>query len=489
MFAQDEIKQFQEKGWIGPVDIFSAAEIAVLKECLETNSSTIVEADNQPIITFYNNVLNLETPRDHHLFHKPVLEIFKNPNLIRRLNQIAGENLLLWYTNIFCKMPGQGDIKWHQAIEFYTSSDIDFEKKTLIYSADEEPLNLTVWIALEDADRENGCMRFANGSHRQMFKILQGSVPASEGVFSGISAHKTVWQKEQQYSLSYEFDENDWEVETVPVKAGQAIIFTESTMHCSLPNQSSRRRLAIIGRYVRPSTQVYPYRWQGDFIDENAHNIKRHFCVLVSGRDDYRHNIVRDWNDLDETEVEFQLMSNLVRFGHVDIPEDKLQLKIYGLEKQSLEGNCQEEEPNPILHPRQFIQWQAWHQYRGMSAKEAMQLYSQLVAKLPHKNNQASTEGITHTGAMKKGLLKARDIQVWLISYLAELLEIQPDEIEITIPFQRYGISSAQGSILIGDLEAWVEYKLSPALVYEYPTIKALAEYIAEHSASTRLKE
>jgi chlorinating enzyme len=147
MLNQAQVKHFQEKGWIGPVDIFPPAEIAAVKECLETNSRTIKEADVQEIITFYNNVLNLETPRDHYLFYQPIAELFKHPQLIQHLNQIGGKNLLLWYTNVFCKMPGQGEIKWHQAKEFYTSSDIDFTKKTLVYSQDEDPLNLTVWVA------------------------------------------------------------------------------------------------------------------------------------------------------------------------------------------------------------------------------------------------------------------------------------------------------------------------------------------------------
>jgi chlorinating enzyme len=482
MLTQAQLKHFQEKGWVGPLDIFSATEIEAVKECLKTNSRTIVEADGQQIVTFYNNVMNIETPRDHHLFHKPIVELFTHPNLIAKLNQIVGSDLLLWYTNIFCKMPGQGEIKWHQAIEFYTSSDIDYEKKTLVYSQDEDPLNITVWVALDDADLENGCMRFANGSQKKIFKILKGSVPADQGVFAGISAHKTVWQREQKYSLSYDFDETEWEIEEVPIKAGQAIVFTESTMHSSLPNQSNRRRLAIIGRYVRPSTQIYPYRWKGDFIDENAHNIKRHFCILVSGRDDYGHNVVRDWHDLDETEVEFQLMSNLIRFGHVELPEDKQQLEIYGLEKQALEGDCQEEEPNPILHPRKYIQWQAWHQYQGMSPTEAMQRYSQLVATLPRKDVQASTCNNTNTRKVNQGLPTAADIQVWLISYLAELLEMEPDEVEVTIPFERYGLSSSEGIGLIGDLGDWLGYNLDAPLVYEYPTIKALAQHLAKES-------
>jgi hypothetical protein len=47
MLNQAQVKHFQEKGWIGPVDIFPPAEIAAVKECLETNSRTIKEADVQ----------------------------------------------------------------------------------------------------------------------------------------------------------------------------------------------------------------------------------------------------------------------------------------------------------------------------------------------------------------------------------------------------------------------------------------------------------
>nr|WP_255515531.1 acyl carrier protein [aff. Roholtiella sp. LEGE 12411] len=109
-----------------------------------------------------------------------------------------------------------------------------------------------------------------------------------------------------------------------------------------------------------------------------------------------------------------------------------------------------------------------------------MKRYSQLVATLPRKNNKDSTSSIINTGTVNKGLLKAADIQNWLISYLAELLEMQPDEIEVEIPFERYGLSSAEGTVLIGDIEAWVGYELAPTLVYEYPTIEALAQHIAE---------
>ncbi|MBZ8183324.1 acyl-CoA-binding protein [Oscillatoria salina] len=476
MLSPAEIEQFQQKGWVGPLTIFSPERIAAVKHCLETHSRLIVEANGQEILGFYNNVMNMDTPRDQHLFHRSLADLFKDCRLVKQLNQIAGPDLLLWYTNVFCKLPGQGEIKWHQAIEYYTSSDIDYQKKTLVYAPDEAPINLTVWVALEDADLENGCLRFANGSHRKTFPIIPGARPAQEGVFAGISAHKTVWQREQKYSLAYDFDEQDWELEAVPVKAGQAVIFTEKVMHSSLPNRSNRRRLAIIGRYVRPSTQVYPYRRQGDFIDENGHNIARHYCILVSGEDRYGHNVVRDWHNLDPIEVEFQQMSNRVRFGQVEIPEDKRQLEIYGLEKQAIQGDCTEAEPNPMLHPRQYIQWQAWNQYRGLSKTEAMGRYSQLVVKLPAK--AVPSEGLK-SGQGKFSRRTATDIQAWLLAYLGELLELSTDEIDPASSFQSYGLSSAEGVGLIRDLSDWLGETLTPPLLFDYPTVAALSAHLA----------
>nr|WP_268890156.1 acyl carrier protein [Gloeocapsopsis dulcis] len=74
----------------------------------------------------------------------------------------------------------------------------------------------------------------------------------------------------------------------------------------------------------------------------------------------------------------------------------------------------------------------------------------------------------------------AAEIQAWIVSYLADLLEINPDEIDTTIPFDRYGLDSAVVVGLTGDLEAWLDSKLDPTLIYDYPTIEGLARHLAE---------
>lgn len=476
MLSVSQVEHFRKKGWV-LVDLFSPDEVARLRDCLESNSVLIEEAGGQKVMTFYNNVLGLETPRDLHLFHEPIKEMFSKSTLTEKLCAIAGPDLLLWYTNVFCKMPGQGTIKWHQAVEYYTSSDIDFENKTLIYDEADDQLNLTVWVAIDAADRENGCMRFANGSQARTFDIIPGATPAHEGVFAGISAHKTVWQRDHEYSIGYAFDETEWEVEDVPVASGQAIIFTERTMHCSYPNASDRRRLGIIGRYVRPSTTVYPGRLKGAYIDENAHDIRRHFTVLVAGEDRYGRNVVRDHHDLDDTEVAYQQAFNALRLGRVAIPEDERQFEIAALQQQVERGDNDEPQPNPVLHPRKFIQWQASQQLRGTDRHAAMRRFCVLVDGLPLATAADGAAKPARDGAGERPD-RAR-IEAWITAYLSEVLSVPEQEIEPDVPVNRYGLSSADTLRLVGDLGEWLGRDLDPIVAYDHPTVAGLAAHLA----------
>ncbi|NEP61535.1 MAG: AMP-binding protein, partial [Symploca sp. SIO2G7] len=70
-------------------------------------------------------------------------------------------------------------------------------------------------------------------------------------------------------------------------------------------------------------------------------------------------------------------------------------------------------------------------------------------------------------------------IQTWLIDRIAEQLGINPSEIDIREPFARYGLDSVAAVRLSGELEEWLGRKLAPTLVYDYPTIEALARHLS----------
>ncbi|MCU0535564.1 MAG: acyl carrier protein [Hydrococcus sp. Prado102] len=75
--------------------------------------------------------------------------------------------------------------------------------------------------------------------------------------------------------------------------------------------------------------------------------------------------------------------------------------------------------------------------------------------------------------------ISAQEIQEWIVSYLAELLEVDADEIDVTVPFDRYGLDSSAAVGLTGDLETWLETQIDPTLLYDYPTVEALVEHLS----------
>lgn len=80
--------------------------------------------------------------------------------------------------------------------------------------------------------------------------------------------------------------------------------------------------------------------------------------------------------------------------------------------------------------------------------------------------------------------LSSAEIECWLITYLSELLDISPDEVDVQVTFDSYGLDSAAAVGLTGELADWLTIDLEPTLLYEYPTIKKLAEFLAMELAA-----
>jgi acyl carrier protein len=75
--------------------------------------------------------------------------------------------------------------------------------------------------------------------------------------------------------------------------------------------------------------------------------------------------------------------------------------------------------------------------------------------------------------------VSAAEIQDWMVAYLADLLEIEPEEVDVTVPFDRYGLDSSAAVGLTGDLENWLDTEVDPTLLYDYPTVEALVEHLS----------
>ncbi|HMD83199.1 MAG TPA: acyl carrier protein [Terriglobia bacterium] len=74
----------------------------------------------------------------------------------------------------------------------------------------------------------------------------------------------------------------------------------------------------------------------------------------------------------------------------------------------------------------------------------------------------------------------AAAIEAWLVFYISEMLRVEPASIDVRRPFTYFGLSSAEGVILTGDLEKWLGgRRLSATLAWDFPTIEAVARHLA----------
>ncbi|WP_040897601.1 type I polyketide synthase [Xenococcus sp. PCC 7305] len=75
-------------------------------------------------------------------------------------------------------------------------------------------------------------------------------------------------------------------------------------------------------------------------------------------------------------------------------------------------------------------------------------------------------------------------IEDWLIENIAQRLAVSNTEVDSSEPFASLGLDSVQAVRLSADLEDYLQLKLSPTLVYDYPNISSLASYLS-HLNST----
>lgn len=75
------------------------------------------------------------------------------------------------------------------------------------------------------------------------------------------------------------------------------------------------------------------------------------------------------------------------------------------------------------------------------------------------------------------------EIENWLKSYVARLLDMEAGQVDAGMDLDRFGLNSAAVVSMIGELEDWLKLELSPSLLFEYTTIDAVATYLHHQSA------
>jgi acyl transferase domain-containing protein/acyl carrier protein len=90
---------------------------------------------------------------------------------------------------------------------------------------------------------------------------------------------------------------------------------------------------------------------------------------------------------------------------------------------------------------------------------------------------------------MTKRAPHASELREWLTARLAEVLALSPAEIDPSEAFSGYGLTSSDVVGVSGDLEEWLGVRLSPTLLYDYPSIEALSQHLAGERSAPRVRE
>jgi len=143
--------------------------------------------------------------------------------------------------------------------------------------------SVTVWMALDPADEETGCLEYAVGSH--LWRPFLHNTPINkttpdivlnrspdtdtkqdasqnnkdEGISSFHSSDETSYRDGIFHAAKKAGKMDSFVIQTAPAVEGQAIFHHQDTWHGSGPNQSlTRHRRALVAHYIRGDVKFRP---------------------------------------------------------------------------------------------------------------------------------------------------------------------------------------------------------------------------------------
>jgi len=219
--TQEQKDTLNEQGFFVLENVFSTEDMERLgsviqdfqrrhQEQLELDKAANLAADGSNI-----SRANEITFTDHLAENSDeIREFCTRPEFVAITTDLLGPHIdLYWNQSVFKAPEGEKEFPWHQD-DGYTA-------------VDPSPY-LTLWIALNDATAENGCISAMPGSHKNG---LVEHTPSPIGL------------------VCHSSDDPDQGV-LVPVKAGSIAVFWSLTFHKSGVNRSKGMRKAFIAQYA-----------------------------------------------------------------------------------------------------------------------------------------------------------------------------------------------------------------------------------------------
>ncbi|HMB63521.1 MAG TPA: phytanoyl-CoA dioxygenase family protein [Eudoraea sp.] len=218
----EQVSYYHTYGHLSGIKLLEEWQADLLLDELEA----ISDPDHPGHGLFYEFHSNESSDPNAALFHslghwritKGFHDVLWNPAFVMAASQLLHDKpVRFWHDQLFCKPARHGGVvAWHQDYSYWT-------RTTAMQ-------HLTCWVALDDANTENGCLHYVPKSHR--WGLLQK--PELAGDMDGLMSYLTEEQK------------NEFKPIPIEVKKGYASFHHPLMVHGSYENTSERKRRAFV---------------------------------------------------------------------------------------------------------------------------------------------------------------------------------------------------------------------------------------------------
>lgn len=216
MLTEAQVAQYHEDGYVIP-DFVMPDEVI---EAIQNRHAALLEKhpefrDYCPAILQYD---------------EGFADYCRNDEILDMVEQVIGPDIALWNSSFFAKPAGNGKATpWHQDGEYWPIRPL---------------ATCTVWLAVDDATPENGCLRIIRGSHKNKDLLKHETNPSDNLTLN-------------QELLKSEYDES--EAVDLVLKRGQISLHDVFLVHGSEPNTSPNPRRGMTMRFM-PTTSVFDHQ-------------------------------------------------------------------------------------------------------------------------------------------------------------------------------------------------------------------------------------
>lgn len=181
--------------------------------------------------------------------------------ILDMVEQVIGHDIALWASGLFGKPAQHGkETPWHQDSAYWPIRPM---------------ATCTVWIALDESSRENGCLRYVPGSHRAIGALPHERTDRADVTLNQLIRPKLSWDERARY---------------VELGPGQMSFHDAELIHGSAANRSPRRRAGVTLRYM-PLTSHYDHHWAAELHRmRGVPDISQRVLYIVRGHDRYSLN-------------------------------------------------------------------------------------------------------------------------------------------------------------------------------------------------------